>query len=32
MIVSRINNTVVYLDIDFSYKYEIKTILSELGY
>ena len=32
MIVSRINNTVVYLDVDSSYKDEIKTILNELGY
>ncbi len=32
MVVSRINNTVVYLNVDSSYKDEVKTILSELGY
>lgn len=32
MVVSRINNTVVYLDVNSNYKDEVKTILSELGY
>ena len=32
MVVSRIDNTVVYVDVDDSYKNNVKSILDELGY
>ena len=32
MVVSRIDNTVIYVDVDNSYKDTVKTLLSELGY
>ena len=31
-VLSRIDNTVIYLDVDNSYKEEVKNILGELGY
>lgn len=31
-VISRINNTVVYLNVDTQYKDSVKTILDELGY
>ena len=32
MVVSRIDNTVIYVDVDDNYKENVKTILDELGY
>ena len=32
MVVSRINNTVIYVDVDDSYKDTVKSLLNELGY
>lgn len=32
MVVSRINNTVIYVDVDDSYKDTVNSLLSELGY
>jgi hypothetical protein len=32
MVVSRIDNTVIYVDVDENYKDAVKTILDELGY
>lgn len=32
MVVSRIDNTVIYIDVDSNYKDEVKNILDEIGY
>ncbi len=32
MVISRINNTIIYVDVDDNYKDTVKSILDELGY